>query len=116
MKAIKENTKDHTKLHLQEMETTQVAYPADFQSATDLEFIMTKSAFGYEYALESLERADVYDMNSEQVLVEVDTFKKSYFLARNKLKKIDNDRLTKLEEELRVQKLAVFGVKQTYLH
>lgn len=117
MKTFKENIMDSLKpQQLQDVDSAKSAYPLDSQTVTDLEFIMTKSAFGYQYAIDALEQVDQNNFDAEQAMNEVESFKKAYFLARQKLKQIDNDRLAKLEEDLRIQKMSVFGLKQNYLH
>ncbi|MBF0107524.1 MAG: hypothetical protein HQM16_19625 [Deltaproteobacteria bacterium] len=87
----------------------------DLQSVTDLEFVMTNSAFGYEYAISALDKEGEWGFGSDKIKQEVDGYKKAYFEARRKLKRLDERRLTKLEQDLTMQKMMVFS-RQKYLH
>ena len=81
----------------------------------DLQFAMTNSAIGYEYAMIALKEEGEYGFNAEQIRADIDQFRSSYFLARERLHSLDSDLLKDFEADLQMQKLMLFA-KQDFLH
>lgn len=73
---------------------------------------LTESAFGHEYALLNLEEKQSY-LEREDTLCLLETHKRRYFGARKMLEELDPERLSMLEEELRIQKESIFREKTT---
>ena len=69
----------------------------------ELEAVMTESAFGHEYARLSL-KEDASYTRREALLANMDRHKQIYFWARQKMEKINPNRLASIEEGLRWQK------------
>lgn len=85
-------------------------------TSTDLEMIMTNSAFGYEYAVVALEEEeDAFGIDAARIQSQLEQFKELYFDARQKLEVIDAPKLARVESDLQMQKLVVFA-KREYLH
>ncbi|MDO8520256.1 MAG: hypothetical protein Q7T11_08865 [Deltaproteobacteria bacterium] len=78
----------------------------------ELEAVMTESAFGHEYARLSL-KEDASYTRREALLANMDRHKQVYFWARQKMEKINPDRLISIEEGLRWQKEMVLGNSPT---
>src|SRR5688500_10607257 len=95
----------HEGLSLQEVVTKAVGGALSPETVTDLEYVMTTSAFGYEYAKSALSQEGDFGFQSEKLLCEIDSHKQTYFFARNKLKGLDARRVDELERELKIQKL-----------
>lgn len=74
--------------------------------------VMTKSAFGHEYALMHLKDHTSY-FKREEIMAELDAHKKAYFWARDQLEKVNPKKVSELEEELRTQKEAILREKVT---
>jgi len=85
------------------------------ESVTDLVQTLTNSAIGYEYAKTALDRAGDYGHNSAKLKNDIETFKKTYFLARNLLEKLDSTELHNIEEQLVAQREEYFS-KNKYLN
>ncbi len=103
-------------LSLQEVVTKAVGGALSPETVTDLEYVMTTSAFGYEYAKTALRQEGDFGFQSEKLLSEIDSHKQTYFFARNKLKGLDAHRVDELEKELQIQKLLVFSDRVQYLN
>ena len=103
-------------LSLQQLITKAVGGVLSPETVTDLEYVMTTSAFGYEYAKSALKQEGDYGFQSEKLLNEIDSHKQTYFFARNKLKDLDAQRVDNLERELQIQKLLVFSDRIQYLN
>lgn len=73
------------------------------QEIVGLEVVMTHSAFGHEYALMNLKESTPYSKKIE-LLARMDFHKQAYFVARQKMERINPERLEKIEEDLRLQK------------
>lgn len=86
------------------------------ETITDLEHIMTNSAFGYEYAKSALDEEGDFGFLSERLSLELESFRETYFDARLKLSHLDENRLKEIEQELKIQKLIVFSSSTTYLN
>lgn len=96
--------------------TRAVGHALSPETVTDLEYVMTTSAFGYEYAKCALKQEGDFGFQSERLLNEIDSHKQTYFFARNKLKDLDEQRVRDLEKELQIQKLLVFSDRIQYLN
>ena|SRR3989338_8380813 len=79
--------------------------PPDSKKPLDLELeaVMTQSAFGHEYALLSLKEDAPYTRR-EAILANMDHHKQIYFWARQKMEKLNPQKLVSIEEGLRLQK------------
>lgn len=69
----------------------------------ELEAVMTESAFGHEYARLSLKEDAPYTRR-EAILANMDKHKQVYFWARQKMEKLNPQKLVSIEEGLRLQK------------
>jgi hypothetical protein len=87
-----------------------------FESVTDLEYVMTNSAFGYEYAVQALEVEGEYGLMAEKLRLDIDVHKQTYFIARDKLHGLDLKQLERVENDLRLQKMVVFQDAGQYLN
>ena len=103
-------------LSLQDLVTKAVGGALSPETVTDLEYVMTTSAFGYEYAKSALKQEGDFGFQSERLLNEIDSHKQTYFFARNKLRDLDAQRVDDLERELQIQKLLVFSDRIQYLN
>lgn len=83
--------------------------------STGLEAVMTQSVFGHEYALMGLEKNIPYSAK-ETLLARMEKHKKAYFWARQKLAKIDPEKVYLIEENLRFQRETVLRNFRTILH
>ncbi|OGQ07021.1 MAG: hypothetical protein A3G32_07440 [Deltaproteobacteria bacterium RIFCSPLOWO2_12_FULL_40_28] len=81
-------------------------YPEAMDEGLECEVLLTNSSLAHEYALMVL--AELEDEDEKRLLViELEKHKKAYFIARNKLSKINPDRLSSLENSLTQQKVAL---------
>lgn len=85
------------------------------ENVADLKFIMTHSAFGFEYASKALLEEGEYGLNADRIRADIERFRQAYFAARVKLKNMDADLLEKFEADLQLQKRMLFS-EQKYLH
>jgi hypothetical protein len=75
---------------------------------TTLEYEMTNCAYGYAHALCALEEEEGLGWRAEEINQELDSFKQSYFSARERLLSINAQRLVAFESDLQMQKNLVF--------
>lgn len=92
----------------------------ELQNITDgllstLELAMTNSAFGFEYALKELEQESQFGIRAEEIALEIEKLKESYFEARAQMGTLDARRLENFENELKVEKTIIFS-QPKYLH
>lgn len=72
----------------------------------ECEVLLANSSLAHEYALMVL--SELEDEDEKRLLViELEKHKKAYFIARNRLSRINPDRLSSLEESLAQQKNAL---------
>ena len=72
-------------------------------SILELEVVLTKSAFGHEYALMNLSENTSF-LNQQQILVQLEEHKKNYFWARDLMEKMNPEKLKAIEDDIRFQK------------
>lgn len=77
-----------------------------------LEEAMTQSSFGHEYALLNLAEIDSY-AQKQALLAQMEEYKKTYFLARERLLEINPEKLLHLEQDLRYQKEVILRGEET---
>lgn len=80
----------------------------------ELELIMTNAAFGFEYALISLQDAGELNFQATKIQNELEQHRKVYFSARSQLTHLNQQHVEKLEDQLRQQKSILFH-RQAYL-
>lgn len=78
----------------------------------ELEAVLTQSAFGHEYALMNLTELTSYS-HRQEIMIQLEEHKKTYFWAREMLLRINPEKLTTLEQELQVQKEVILRVCPT---
>jgi hypothetical protein len=86
---------------------------AKMDLSVKLAVAMTEATFGHEYALLSLEEKNASYTEQQMILGQLEGHKRRYFGARKLLKQLDPQRLSALEEELRLQKETIFREKKT---
>lgn len=111
MKSFKNPQSRENSLGLQPLELAETGVAVG-ENVSNLEFILTKSAFGFEYALIELKQEGEFGFQAEKIRMDLDSYKRTYFDARLKLKKLDELKLKDIEEQLRVQKMIVFSQPQ----
>jgi hypothetical protein len=104
-------------LGLQEIDFTalETAFAVPPDALSNLELMMTNSAFGYEYAVKALEEEGEFSIRAEQILNEIEAHKAAYFEARLQMCTLDAVHLENFESTLKAEKATIFN-KTNYLH
>ncbi len=76
------------------------------ESFLELEATLTRSAFGHEYALMHLTEYTSYSQQME-ILAQLEQHRQNYFWARERLLKMNPEKLIAIEEDLRYQKESI---------
>lgn len=74
----------------------------------NLQMVMVNSSLNHEYMKKAYDKSKSYTKRQE-LLVRMTHLKTLYFAARKKLSECDPERLASLEDELQLQKMAVFS-------
>lgn len=100
---------------LQLMEISFVETPRGAQEGsllTHLEWVMTNSAMGFEYAKQALNE-EQFGPRAEQIQTEIEQLKATYFQARERMGTIDPKHLNDFETALQTEKSVIFTTEQT---
>jgi len=74
----------------------------------NLQMVMVNSSLNHEYMKKAYDKSKSYTKRQE-LLVRMTNLKTLYFAARKKLSECNPERLASLEDELQLQKMAVFS-------
>jgi hypothetical protein len=80
-----------------------------YNEVSILEVEMTNCAYGYEHILDALDHEDQLGWKAVELTQQLEDFKASYYLARERLITLDSKRLRDFECDLMVQKSHVFS-------